>query len=127
MRPTMVKAVDSPKDFAIHASRLIQSLTMLQSSKEGHIKDPLGVHKVERKINDNGVTFSKCYRLSLSEKPFYTHFYQKSSDLMVCDHEIYQGVPNRCTHYLNGYHISKDWIQCSLCKNWYSSEDCFSA
>lgn len=54
-------AVDSPNNFTIHTSRLIQSMTMLYLPKKdifekpagiekaSYIKDPLNVHKVKRK------------------------------------------------------------------------------
>ena len=54
---------------SIHPSRLIQSITMLYLPKKGIIKEPAGienapyikdtldVHKVKRKINDQGKTF----------------------------------------------------------------------
>ena len=58
----------SPKNVSIHPSRLIQSITMLYLPKKGIIKEPAGienapyikdtldVHKVKRKINDQGKT-----------------------------------------------------------------------
>ena len=90
--------VDSSKDFAIHASRLIQSITRFYLPKKEvfeepvrienapYIKGALDVLKIKRKRNDQGVIFLEFYRLSFDEKPFYTHFYRKSSDPIVCGH-----------------------------------------
>ena len=85
-------AVDSPKDFAMHASCLIQSTTTLYLPKKDifdeparienapYIKGKLDVHKNKRKINDQAVVFLEFHQLSFDEKPFYTHFYRKFSD-----------------------------------------------
>ena len=87
--------VDSPKDFAMHADRLIQSITTLYLPKKDVFKEParietapyikgtLDFHKVKRKRNGQGVIFLEFYSLSFDEKPFYTHFYRKSSDQIV--------------------------------------------
>ena len=86
--------VDSLKDFAVHASCLIQFTTALYFPKKDifeeparienapYIKGKLDVHKKKRKRNDQGVVFLEFYQLSFDEKPFYTHFYRKSSDLL---------------------------------------------
>ena len=74
--PTIIQEVKSarilivsPKNVSIHPSHLIQSITMLYLPKKGIIKEPAGienapyikdtldVHKVKRKINDQGKTF----------------------------------------------------------------------
>lgn len=74
--PTIIQEVKSarivivsPKNVSMHPSRLIQSITMLYLPKKGIIKEPAGienapyikdtldVHKVKRKINDQGKTF----------------------------------------------------------------------
>ena len=61
--------IDNPKKVSIHPSRLIQSITMLYFPKKDifkepagienapYIKDTLDVHKVKRKINDQGIIF----------------------------------------------------------------------
>ena len=79
MRPTIIKGLQLFKRLnqqelslsvrKIHPSHLIQSITMLYLPKKGIIKEPAGienspyikdtldVHKVKRKINDQGKTF----------------------------------------------------------------------
>ena len=123
--------VDSPKDFAMDASCLIQSITTLYLPKNlifeepvrienaPYIKDTLEIHKVKRKRNYQLVIFLKFYRLSFDEKPFYTHFYRKSSDPIKCGHERFEESPNRCPHCLNNYHVGVEWMECLACKQWY--------
>ena len=61
--------IDSPKKFAMHASRLIKSIITLYLLKKDifeetaaienapYTKDALDVHKVKRKRNDQGIIF----------------------------------------------------------------------
>ena len=49
--------------------------------------------------------------LLFDEKTFYTHFYQKPSDLIVCGHESFEGGPNCCPHPLNDYPVGKEWME----------------
>ena len=130
---------DSLKDFAIYASRLNQSMTMLYlpkkdifkkpASKENtsYTRVPLDVHKGKRKRNNQGMNFLECYRLSFNEALFFTYFCRKSSYLIVCAHKSFESVPNRRPHCLNNYYFSKEWMECPVCKKWHYSEDCFSA
>ena len=83
--------------------------------------------KLKRKRNNHGVIFFEFYRLSFDEKPFYTHFYRKSSDPIVGEHESFEGGPNRRPHCLSEYRVCEEWTDFHLCKRWYCSEDCFSA
>ena len=119
--------VDSSKDFAINASRLIQSSTTLYHPKDifeeptctenvPYIRGTLDVQKVKRKRNDQGVIFLELYCLSFDEKPFYTHFYRKSSDPIICGHDSYEGNPDRCPHCLNGYHVGEEWMEYLVCE-----------
>ena len=118
MRPTMLKGLwtglvgqsrtkffkrlnqDSLKDFTMRASHLIQSITRLYLPKKDIFeelagietapctKSTLDVHKVKRKINEQSIIFLEFYRLSFDQKPFYTLFYRKSSDIIVCGQEF---------------------------------------
>ena len=118
--------IGSPIDFTMHTSYLIQSITMLYLPKKDlfnelasienalYIKGTLDVHKVKKKRNDQGMFFSELYCLSFDEKWFYTHFYWRSSDLIICGHESFEGGPNRCPQYLNNYHVGEEHMECPM-------------
>ena len=113
--------------FATHPSRLIQSSTTLYFPKKDifeepassenalYIKGRLDIHKVKRKWNDQSVIFLEFWHLSFDEKPFYNHFYRKSSSLVVCGHESFRGS-NCWLHCLNDYHVGEEWMECPVCK-----------
>ena len=131
--------VDSTKDFILHASRLIQSITTLYLLEMDIFEEPVGIenvlyikrtldiHKVKKERNDQGINFLEFYRLSFDEKPFFTHFYRKSSDPIICDHEWFEGGPNRCLHCVNDYYVSGESMECPVRKQCYYIEDCFFA
>ena len=111
--------VHCQKDFAMHANRVIQSFMRLYLPKKNifeestgiedapYIKRTLDVRKVKTKRNNQGTVFLEFYRVSFDEKPFYTNFYRKSSDSIVCGHESFEGRPNRSPHCLKDYHVGE--------------------
>ena len=77
--------------------------------------------------NYQRVTYLEFYRLLFDEKPFDVHFYGKPSDPIVCTNEGFGGGPNHFPNCLNDCHVVEEWMECPLCKQWFCSEDCFSA
>ena len=72
---------DSPKDFAMHESCIVQSITLYHPKKNifeepacienaSYIKCTLDVHKVKRKRNDHSIIFLEFNRLSLMKNRF---------------------------------------------------------
>lgn len=130
--------VKNPKDFSLYASRLLESITTMYLAMEDVVEEPaavkdspningtLKVHKVVRKQNEQGVNYLEFYYLSFDEKPFYTQYYRKSTDPIVCGHAGSTCGSNTCPHCLTEYHVNEEWMECPVCKQWYCSEDCFS-
>lgn len=92
-----------------------------------YIHGTMSIHRVVRKKNAQRITYLEFYRLSLDEKPLFTQYYRKSNDPIVCGHKSFEGGSICCPHCLNEYCDGEKWLECAVCKQWYCSEDCFSA
>ena len=124
--------VTSPKDFASHASKQVESVTTLylptkeilpepmSVSDAPYIKGTLDVHRIIRRKNIQGVMYLEFYRLSSDEVPFFTQYYRNDDDPIVCGHQSFNDGLNKCANCFSVYH------QCPVCKQWYCSEPCFS-
>jgi len=130
--------VESAEDFSKHANRLCESVTTLYLPKSEVFEEPadlaeapyvngtLTVHKVVRKRNTQGIPYLEFYRLSLDENPFFTQYYRKSDDPLVCGHETFNGGSYTCPQCSKSYSNGEEWLECPLCKQWYCTEECFS-
>ena len=128
----------SPEDFALHASKLVESVTTIYlPSKEilpepasianaPYIKGTLEVHRVVRRKNFQGVMYLEFYRLSSDEAPFFTQYYRNDDDPIFCGHQSFNGGPKKFATCFSVYHQGEEWMECPVCKQWYCSDSCFS-
>ena len=88
------------KDFAEYANKTISGITSIYMPISELLTEPdnieyapkipetLSIHKVTRSFNEDNVCFIDFFRVANDDDTFFTQFYRKDDDLVVCGHEI---------------------------------------
>ena len=88
------------------------------------IKETLKIHKLERFINNRGVSSIKFYNTAPDEEPLHTKWYSKAGAL-ICGHKESNVGDDHCANCFDLYcENGIDWLQCPACKKWFH-ETCF--
>ena len=86
------------------------------------IAETLTIHKLTRGFNEGDISFSKSYRLTNEEKPFFTQVYRKDGHPEVCGQKslpLAYDVDQTCAFCKETYKGKEVWLKCCLCEQWF--------
>ena len=132
--------IDSAKCFAEYADKTVKGISSIYMAQSEMMVEPssvavapkipktLGIHKVVRRFNEDGVCVLEFFQLAYDEEPFHTQWYRKEGDPEVCGHNLLPlafNSDNTCAYCRGKYAPNnEDWLNCQLCEQWFH-EKCF--
>ena len=124
--------IDTPKEFAEHAEKVVRGITSLYLPAEDVLVEPdeievsprihetLQVHIVKRCFDRRNIPYLEFYRMTTDTKPFFTQFYEEEA----CGHQKIAADDNDCGYCLGEYQAAEEWLQCPICQLWFHN-NCF--
>ena len=130
--------INTPKDFAMYADQKITAITTIYLPQEEVFEEPdeikfapkipetLQVHKIIRRISKEKIPYLEFYKLASDQEPFFTQYYRKDGDPVVCGHGDNDSDENHCGLCGKEHLGISEWLKCPVCQMWFH-ENCFYA
>ena len=108
--------IDTPKEFAEHAEKVVKGITSLYLPAEDVLVEPddievsprihetLQVHMVKRRFDQRNFHYLEFYRIATDTRPFFTQFYEEGA----YGHQKIVADDNHCGYCFGEYQAAEE-------------------